>query len=95
MRVTYDPPPIPVRTHDWSAVLDDYDAGDPIGWGPTREAAIADLLSQVIVCRCGSVWKDQELELYEEICEPTDGVYVVEEALRCPDCGRFVKFQGE
>src|SRR4029077_10612667 len=42
-------PPIATRQYDWSAVLDDYDgapdAGDqPSGWGPTEQAAIADLL---------------------------------------------------
>lgn len=38
-------PPIPDRRFDWSAVDDDtYDGpGCPIGWGPTEEAAIADL----------------------------------------------------
>ena len=44
---TYDPPPIPLRHSDWSAVLDDYDAGDPIGWGRTRDEAVADLEEQL------------------------------------------------
>ncbi|CAB4140886.1 hypothetical protein UFOVP399_4 [uncultured Caudovirales phage] len=44
---TYDPPPIPVRNCDWSAVLDTYDAGDPIGWGRTRDEAVADLEEQL------------------------------------------------
>lgn len=44
---TYDPPPIPIRNHDWSATLDGYDAGDPIGWGRTREEAVADLEEQL------------------------------------------------
>lgn len=39
-------PPIPIRTHDWSAYRDGYEAGDPIGWGETKEAAIADLKEQ-------------------------------------------------
>ena len=36
-------PPIPIRSFDWSAVLDGYEPGCPIGWGATEEAAIADL----------------------------------------------------
>ena len=44
---TYDPPPIPTRNHDWTAVLSDYDAGDPIGWGRTRDEAVADLEEQL------------------------------------------------
>jgi hypothetical protein len=43
----YEYPPIPVRSLDWSAVLEGYDAGDPIGRGPTREAAEADLREQL------------------------------------------------
>ena len=37
-------PPIPIRTFDWSATLDGYEPGDPIGRGPTEDAAVADLL---------------------------------------------------
>jgi hypothetical protein len=43
----YDPPPIPIRNHDWTAVLDNYDEGDPIGSGRTRDEAIADLEEQL------------------------------------------------
>jgi hypothetical protein len=41
----YDPPPIPTRNCDWSAVDDDtYDGpGCLIGWGATEDEAIADL----------------------------------------------------
>lgn len=39
-----DPPPIPYRGADWTAVFDGYDLGDPIGTGATEAAAIADLL---------------------------------------------------
>jgi hypothetical protein len=48
----YDPPPIPVRKFDWSAVLDTYDAGDPIGWGRTRDEAVADLEEQLTDLAC-------------------------------------------
>lgn len=41
---TYDPKPIPMRQFDWSAYREGYEGGDPLGFGPTREAAIADLL---------------------------------------------------
>jgi hypothetical protein len=44
---TFDPPPIPVRNCDWAATLDSYDAGDPIGFGRTREEAVADLEEQL------------------------------------------------
>lgn len=42
-------PPIPDRSCDWSAIDDDtYDGpGCPIGWGATKEAAIADLMEQI------------------------------------------------
>jgi hypothetical protein len=40
-------PPIPIRDKDWMATLDSYEGGDPIGTGPTEEAAIKDLLEQV------------------------------------------------
>lgn len=38
-------PPIPVRNCDWQATRDSYEAGDPIGHGPTEQAAIEDLLA--------------------------------------------------
>ena len=37
-------PPIPIRSFDWSAALDGYDQGDPVGYGPTEALAVADLL---------------------------------------------------
>ena len=50
----YDPPPIPVRNCDWSAVDDDtYDGAPdthppcPIGYGATEAEAVADLLLQI------------------------------------------------
>jgi hypothetical protein len=39
-------PPIPTRAFDWVAFREGSDEGDPYGRGPTREAAIADLLEQ-------------------------------------------------
>jgi len=38
-------PPIPSRDFDWSAKRDGYDEGDPIGWGSTEAAAIANLIN--------------------------------------------------
>lgn len=35
-------PPIPIRTHDWSAHYDGEEEGD-YGWGATEEEAIKDL----------------------------------------------------
>ena len=39
--------PIPDRRFDWEATFDNYDLGSPIGYGPTEQDAIADLLEQV------------------------------------------------
>jgi len=43
-------PPIPIRDYDWSAVDDNtYDGhGCPIGWGRTEQAAIDDLVEQIL-----------------------------------------------
>lgn len=43
IRVEFIYPPIPVRDFDYQATFDGYDAGDPIGHGPTAQAAIDDL----------------------------------------------------
>jgi hypothetical protein len=54
----FSPPPLPFRDMDWMAVTEDYDAeftGEedgyisphPVGYGPTEEAAIADLMAQL------------------------------------------------
>lgn len=45
-------PPIPVRTMDWQATLEDYDGApdagpQPMGWGETEQAAILDLLESL------------------------------------------------
>ena len=44
---TYEPKPSHIRTLDWRAMSDSYEPGDPIGYGATKEAAIADLNSQL------------------------------------------------
>jgi hypothetical protein len=40
-------PPIPDRSHDWTAIGEDYEPGDPIGWGATEAEAVADLAGQL------------------------------------------------
>jgi hypothetical protein len=40
-------PPVPSRRFDWTATLDDYDAGDAIGYGATEQAAIGELMGQL------------------------------------------------
>ncbi len=40
-------PPIPIRDFDWQATADDYEPGQPCGWGETEQDAIADLLEQI------------------------------------------------
>ena len=39
INVEYIHPPVPSRQFDYSATLDGYEPGDPIGFGPTPEAA--------------------------------------------------------
>ncbi len=39
-------PPIPIRNYDWSAIREDYDEGDLIGYGATKKMAIEDLKRQ-------------------------------------------------
>ena len=43
----FEYPPIPIRSFDWSAVTDNYEGGDYIGWGVTEQEAIADLINQI------------------------------------------------
>lgn len=50
MKIVLSPqfPPIPVRKFDWAAYDDEtYDIGQPTGLGATKEAAVADLLTQL------------------------------------------------
>lgn len=47
MKVIYWAKPVPSRQVDWEAIPDDYEPGDPIGYGATREAAIAALNEQL------------------------------------------------
>lgn len=51
--------PIPIRAHDWTAAPVDYDFGDPILTGPTREAVCAEV----------DRWWDEEAEDYPGIVE--------------------------
>ncbi len=45
---SHDYPPIPSREADWSAVADAfYDEGEPVGRGPTEDAAVLDLVEQL------------------------------------------------
>lgn len=39
-------PPIPIRHMDWRAYVDGHEEGC-VGYGPTREAAVADLYEQL------------------------------------------------
>lgn len=52
MRITtsHIAPPIPTKTHDWSAIDDETysgDESDPVGYGSTEIEAIRDLLDQI------------------------------------------------
>jgi len=39
-------PPIPVRSYDWAAVRRDYEEGGLVGWGASKQEAVADLLAK-------------------------------------------------
>lgn len=69
---THDPKPIPTRAFDWSATTDNYDASyegpedgwvanEPVGYGATEEATIADLKEQLAdederyMCTCHGI----------------------------------------
>ena len=39
-------PPIPSRKYDWESVFEDYDEGDLIGHGETKQESIKDLKQQ-------------------------------------------------
>ena len=53
IRPDYWPKPIPLRQFDWSAVTDNYEPGDPVGYGKTQDEAVADLL-ELLAERIGS-----------------------------------------
>jgi hypothetical protein len=44
---TFAPPPIPDRNHDWSARLDNYEPGQPLGHGPSEAEAVFDLFIEI------------------------------------------------
>lgn len=48
IRTHYDPPPIPLRQFDWTAVLENDDfEGMLVGYGATEGEARADLLQKI------------------------------------------------
>lgn len=48
----YDPPPTPTHKFDYCAIFDSYggEPSDPVGYGPTKYAAILDLLAEAEWC---------------------------------------------
>ena len=42
---THVKPPIPIRTHDWSAHFGELDIHTLFGWGSTEQEAIEDLIA--------------------------------------------------
>ena len=44
---TFVNPPIPVRDYDWPACSEDYEPGDPIGWGETEAQALGELAMEM------------------------------------------------
>jgi hypothetical protein len=43
---SFDYPPIPIRSYDWSAIREYYEPGDLIGHGATEQEAIDNLKQQ-------------------------------------------------
>ena len=39
--------PIPMRNFDWAAVSNNYEPGDPVGYGATKKEAIKDYLEKI------------------------------------------------
>jgi hypothetical protein len=75
IRTRYDPPPIPIRNMDWSAMDDDtYNGpGSPIGFGPTEQDAIDDLLCQIEERELDPDIEPDE-ELIDERIDPQTGL---------------------
>lgn len=51
IKTYYDPPPIPMRDFDWAAIdIRTYggEPSDPIGFGKTKNAAIKELVNQLL-----------------------------------------------
>ena len=48
IRTTQWTKPIPLRQFDWCAMSEDYEPGDPLGYGLTQQAAIDDLVEQYL-----------------------------------------------
>ena len=46
IRLEFVHPPVPDRRYDWRATRDGYEPGDLTGYGPTPQAALADLLAR-------------------------------------------------
>lgn len=44
IKTRYDTLPIPSKDYDWSAVRENWDLGEPIGYGATEKEAINNLL---------------------------------------------------
>lgn len=44
---TYWAKPIPLRQFDWEAVTDNYEPGEPYGFGATEGEALLDLMEQL------------------------------------------------
>lgn len=47
IKTSFDYPPIPIRTMDWSAWLDGREESGPTGRGASEDMAVADLLQQL------------------------------------------------
>lgn len=49
IRVSHVYPPIPTRNFDWCAYFDGEEEHGCYGWGPTQQAAIADLMEEAAI----------------------------------------------
>ena len=47
IKTEYVYPPIPIRDWDWCAYFDGDEEGGPVGWGKTKDEALADLAAKI------------------------------------------------
>lgn len=82
VRTSHDYPPIPIRSVDWSAVIDGREEDGPYGRGPTELAAAISLLHELVAGDCGldefiaGLQKVMELELQEAKSDGRNPSYI-------------------
>lgn len=49
IKLCYDPPPIPSRSHDWTAWIDGEEETGPCGYGNSKVSAFRDFLNFLVM----------------------------------------------